>query len=400
MITVEEATRLICQDRIELATEKVALPNAIGRLLAEPLLADRDFPPFHRVTMDGIAIHFSAFEAGNRSFAIEAMQTAGMPVLSLQNAHHAVEVMTGAVLPIGTDTVIRYEDLEIQDNLAKLAIPTITKGQNIHPQGSDKKAGELLVPQGRMLSAAEIGIAATIGKPNLLVKKLPEIAMISTGDEIVPVDKTPLPHQIRSSNASAIAALLSKWHINVETFHLPDQSEKMAAALAGYLQKFDAILLTGGVSEGKLDYVPGVLAALGVEKIFHKVQQKPGKPLWFGKSKEGTTVFALPGNPVSALMCAVRYVEPWLRANLSLPPIQKEGAILKEEVLFKPDLTYFVQVQLEKEENGCLWAKPIEGKGSGDLANLVAADGFLELPAAQTTHSSGAVYPLWKYRSE
>lgn len=400
MITVEEATRLICQDRIELATEKVALPNAIGRLLAEPLLADRDFPPFHRVTMDGIAIHFSAFEAGNRSFAIEAMQTAGMPVLSLQNAHHAVEVMTGAVLPIGTDTVIRYEDLEIQDNLAKLAIPTITKGQNIHPQGSDKKAGELLVPQGRMLSAAEIGIAATIGKPNLLVKKLPEIAMISTGDEIVPVDKTPLPHQIRSSNASAIAALLSKWHINVETFHLPDQSEKMAAALAGYLQKFDAILLTGGVSEGKLDHVPGVLAALGVEKIFHKVQQKPGKPLWFGKSKEGTTVFALPGNPVSALMCAVRYVEPWLRANLSLPPIQKEGAILKEEVLFKPDLTYFVQVQLEKEENGCLWAKPIEGKGSGDLANLVAADGFLELPAAQTTHSSGVVYPLWKYRSE
>ena len=400
MITVEEATRLICQDRIELATEKVALPNAIGRLLAEPLLADRDFPPFHRVTMDGIAIHFSAFEAGKRSFAIEAMQTAGMPVLSLQNAHHAVEVMTGAVLPIGTDTVIRYEDLEIQDNLAKLAIPTITKGQNIHPQGSDKKAGELLVPQGRMLSAAEIGIAATIGKPNLLVKKLPEIAMISTGDEIVPVDKTPLPHQIRSSNASAIAALLSKWHINVETFHLPDQSEKMAAALAGYLQKFDAILLTGGVSEGKLDHVPGVLAALGVEKIFHKVQQKPGKPLWFGKSKEGTTVFALPGNPVSALMCAVRYVEPWLRANLSLPPIQKEGAILKEEVLFKPDLTYFVQVQLEKEENGCLWAKPVEGKGSGDLANLVAADGFLELPAAQTTHSSGVVYPLWKYRSE
>ncbi len=400
MIAVKEATALVLQDRIELGSERVALADAIGRLLAEPLLADRDFPPFDRVTMDGIAINFSAFEAGKQTFAIEAMQTAGMPALSLQNRHHAIEVMTGAVLPIGTDTVIRYEDLDIQDKFAKLRIPTITKGQNIHKQGSDKKAGDLIVPQGSILSAAEIGIAASIGKSSILVKKLPEMAIISTGDEIVPIAETPLSHQIRASNAATIATLLSKWKIKVATLHLPDQSEEMQTSLAVCLQKFDAILLTGGVSEGKLDHVPGVLAALGVEKVFHKVQQKPGKPLWFGKSKRGTTVFALPGNPVSALMCTVRYVEPWLRANLGLSPIQREGAILKEAVQFKPDLTYFVQVQLEKEENGCRWAKPIEGKGSGDFANLVAADGFLELPAGQAICESGAVYPFWKYRIE
>jgi molybdopterin molybdotransferase len=191
---------------------------------------------------------------------------------------------------------------------------------------------------------------------------------------------------------------LAKWGVEAEWIHLIDNEALIIKELKKCLSAFDVLLVSGGVSEGKLDYVPQALATLGVQKLFHKVQQRPGKPFWFGKVLGGATVFALPGNPVSAFLCALRYVEPWLRKSLGLAATEEKFAILTEEVIFEANLTYFLQVQLKMDEQGRTLAKPIAGGGSGDLANLVEADGFLELPIGKKVYKSGDVFPFWKYR--
>lgn len=397
MLTPESATALVLKNASDFGTEIVPLSDSIGRVLAEPLIADRDFPPFDRVTMDGIAIDFEAFAKGQRDFPIAGLQAAGTTQLTLQETTQCIEVMTGAMLPQGADTVIRYEDVILESGRAKVQIHEVKQGQNLHLKGSDRKQADHIVLPNRIISAAEIGVAATVGKAQLLVQKLPRVIVISTGDELVSVEETPLEHQIRSSNVFVLQSLMSKWKIKAEQMHLPDIKEVVVAQLKHCLENFDLLMLSGGVSEGKLDYVPEALAALGVAKIFHKVQQRPGKPLWFGKATGGATVFALPGNPVSAFLGAVRYVKPWLRHSMRLS-VEPTFAMLAEEVVFKPDLTYFLQVQVSINGKGQMLAKPVAGGGSGDLANLAEADGFLELPMGKVVYEKGEVFSFWRYR--
>lgn len=366
-------------------------------MLAEPLAADRDFPPFARVSMDGIAIDYGAFSSGRRQFPVQGIQAAGMAPLHLGVPDDCLEVMTGAVLPRGTDTVIRYEDLEIKDGRAFLLTEDVHKGQNVHLQGADRRKGEQIVSPGVRLGAAELGLAAAIGKATLLVRAHPRIALLATGDELVPVNAEPLPHQIRVSNIYALQGLFQDWGIPTALLHISDDREEIRRSLNEALGAFDALVLSGGVSAGKFDYVPEVLEALGVRKIFHKVQQRPGKPFWFGASA-GKTVFALPGNPVASFMCTIRYIRPWLMAGLSMPPAQPVFAVLDEDVSFAPSLTYFLTVRLRMDPDGKLHALPRAGHGSGDLSNLTGADGFLELPSSRKTFSKGEAFPLWLYR--
>ena len=164
MITVSEASKIVLDHFTGFDSEQVPLQSAIGRLLDEDLVADRDFPPFDRVTMDGIAIQYQQYANGQRTFPIAGMQAAGAPEQSLEEATHCFEVMTGAVLPRNTDIVIRYEDLEIEEGKATVTIETIKSSQNVHWQGNDRKKGDLIVQAGQLISAAEIGVAATIGK--------------------------------------------------------------------------------------------------------------------------------------------------------------------------------------------------------------------------------------------
>lgn len=398
MITVKEATDIVLQNTVDFDTEMIPLTESVGHILAEPLIADRDFPPFDRVTMDGIAIRHEVFANGQRTFDIEGLQAAGAPQLTLKNPTNCLEIMTGAMLPHGVDTVIRYEDLNITNGKATIQIDDLKLGKNTHRRGSDRQQGSLIVSSNRIISPGEIGVAATIGKSELLVKKLPRVVLISTGDEIVEITQTPLPHQIRSSNVFTIQALLGKWQIRAERLHFSDNKAETIAGLREALADFDVLILSGGVSMGKFDFVPKALAELGVEQLFHKVQQRPGKPFWFGKST-GTTVFALPGNPVSTFVCAVRYVEPWLRQSLGLPALATQNAILAEDFTFPPNLNYFLQVQIGSDARGHLLAKPLPGGGSGDLANLTVADGFLELPQGRDLYEKGEVFPFWKYRN-
>ena len=398
MTTVEQATQTILEHKIQLSEEIVPLHLATGKVLREDLLADRDFPPFDRVSMDGIAFAFQAFDRGRRTFKIEGLQAAGAPQAILGHAENCVEIMTGAILTSGADTVVRYEDLTIENGQATINIEDVRQWQNIHKQGTDRKAGSRIVKAGNVISAAEIGVAATIGKTHLKVAKMPSVAIISTGDELVEVGDEPLPHQIRRSNVYNLASAVGAWGLEYHLLHLPDEKEAISKILSDALKNFDALILSGGVSAGKLDFVPVVLEALNVEKAFHKVSQRPGKPFWFGKQKEGAVIFAFPGNPVSSFMCLNRYFRLWLKSSLDLSLNGEKYAVLGKDFYFKPDLTYFLQVKISSRSDGKLVAVPIEGKGSGDLANLVDADAFMELPKGRNTFRAGEVYPILMYR--
>jgi molybdopterin molybdotransferase len=397
MVKVAEAEAIIQGQCRGFGAETLPFVEAVGRVLAEDLRADRDFPPFNRVTMDGIAIEFQAFEKGIKSFIIKAIQPAGEPAREIEAETDCIEIMTGAVLPQTTDTVIRYEDLEIQNGVARLLTKEIKQGQNVHRQGKDKSLGEIVATSNQVITPALINVAASVGATEIKIKKLPRVIVLSTGDELVEINEKPEPYQIRKSNSYTIQAALQQFKISAELRHLPDNPEQIKAELQDCLKNFDVILLSGGISKGKFDYVPGVLEDLRVETLFQHVQQRPGKPFWFGKHPDSALVFAFPGNPVSTFMCLYRYFFPWLKTSLGLDT-KEFYASLSTGFTFKPELQYFLQVKLQVNEQGLLIAKPVEGNGSGDLTNLVDADAFLELPAERTHFKAGEVFRVWPFK--
>ncbi len=409
MISVNEALKIVKENAFVPSISEVPLLESLGLILAENIIADRDFPPFNRVAMDGIGVAPPAPEGGafesnlvsdfNSPFGgwgaeIEATQYAGEPQKSLQNQQNCMEVMTGAVLPFGCDTVIRYEDIDIQENegvkYAKITIPftEITTGQNVHPQGSDRKAGDILLKKSLKISPPEIAVMASVGKDKILVEIPPRVAVISTGDELVEITANPEPYQIRMSNSYMLAGALAQIGIKANLFHLTDNKELLFSKLQDILLNHDILLLSGGVSAGKKDFLPEILTNLGIKKIFHKVAQKPGKPFWFGKSEEGKTVFALPGNPVSTFLCFCKYFLTQ----------KEEQVILDKDVFFKPNITYFVPVKTYYQ-NGKMIATPFEGNGSADFANLTDCDGFVELPADNQGFKAGEVFGFVRFRS-
>ncbi|MEQ1745474.1 MAG: molybdopterin molybdotransferase MoeA [Saprospiraceae bacterium] len=399
MLTVEQATDLILATVPVANTERVPLTTAAGRVLREEIRADRDFPPYNRVAMDGIAIRFAEFAAGRREFDVIGQSPAGSGKQALPHSGTCVEVATGGVLPDMSDTVVPYEQLQIAKEKAVIETDNVVFQQNIHLQGIDRQQGDRLLFPGKRLGAAELAVLATVGQAAVLVSALPDVAIISTGDELVEVSTVPLPWQIRQSHPSALSALLAGWSGRIQSHHSRDIPEELAALVCQVLSGCRVVLLTGGVSAGKKDYVPAILTSLGVEIVFHKVSQRPGKPLLFGRAPNGSVIFALPGNPVSAFMCTCRYVLPWLHRHLGMSPLGSEWAVLAESLEFKPDLTWFVPVALENNR-GTLLAHPKPGHGSGDLANLHEAGGFLELPKGRHQFESGEVFPLVRYATQ
>jgi molybdopterin molybdotransferase len=407
MISVEEATRRVQATAAPLPAERVLLTEATGRVLREAVHADRPFPPFDRVTMDGVALSYAAVAAGQRQFVIESTLFAGQPPTPLRDARAAIEIMTGAVLPPGTDAVVRYEDLLIEQQpdgrrLATLQVPPPGAGHNVHGRGSDHPAGALLLPAGTLLGPAEIAVAATVGAVTLPVARRPRVAVVSTGDELVDISEAPAAHQIRRSNAYMLLAAVRQAGAEGNIFHFDDDPAALAAGLPPLLREYDALLLSGGVSMGKADYLPQALQEAGAEQLFHQVQQRPGKPFWFGRHPQGAVIFALPGNPVSTFINYYRYAAPWLRA-VQLPAPQFTApapAVLAADVTFKPPLTHFLLVSLRPDADGRLRATPERAHGSGDLASLLPSDGFVELPAERDFFAAGEVLPAWRFRGQ
>lgn len=395
MIRVQKALDIIKDTATQYGTESIPLTEAKGRILAEDIKADRDFPPFDRVTMDGISIHFEAYQHGKRTFPIESIAAAGAPFQKLKNKENCIESMTGAGLPAGCDTVIRYEDLDIDEEARTATLlpdVTLTHQQNIHFQGIDQAKGEILLPRGTLIRPSEIGIAASQGYATLEVVKTPKVAIISTGDELVPITEKPEPYQIRKSNVYTIQSRLADYGVAATLYHIVDEEASIKKTLEELLHTYDVLILSGGVSKGKFDYIPAALAELGVEKLFHKIKQRPGKPFWFGK-KENKIIFALPGNPVSSFVCTKKYIETWLRKSLGIPHKQAY-AILAADVQFRPELHYFLEVDLEYTPQGQLLAHPKKGNGSGDFVNLKRAQAFIELPIDRINFQKGDVFPI------
>lgn len=363
------------QHRGNWGIEDVPFDKSVGRVLREEIKADRDFPPFDRVTMDGIGISYSE---GKSEFEIIDLQAAGMPQKTLVNADQCMEVMTGAICPKGIDTIIPYENIEIDSKTAVIKIP-VKKGKNVHYQGFDKKHGDVLLPIGKKISTAEIGVIASVGKSFVKVSKLPRVAILSTGDELLDVEENPANYQIRKSNVWALKTDLLEMNISADLFHLADSKDEIKKELIHILANYDAVLLSGGVSKGKLDYIPEVMETLGIKKIFHRVKQRPGKPFWFGEYQNKVQLFAFPGNPVSTYAGFHRYFVPWLSKSLATEDRKPIKLKLTEEFNFDLPLTYFLQVKVVQTEDGPR-AKPMKGKGSGDHANLLATDGFLVIP--------------------
>ncbi|MTI38187.1 molybdopterin molybdotransferase MoeA [Fulvivirga lutimaris] len=396
MITVEEASGIINKNLYSPKVEEVGLSEVLGRVLAEDIYADRDFPPFNRVMMDGIAIQFAAWAKGLRTFEKEGIQLAGEVQKTLDKSGNCLEVMTGAILPVNTDVVIPYEELDVDGNTVKVTSDIIKQNQNIHSQGADVNIDEKILSKGCMISTAEIGVLATVGKSFIKVLSLPKVAIISTGDELVSVEEKPLAYQIRQSNSHVLKAALKESGVEAHIHHILDDRDSLLTKLRAIVKEVDVLILSGGVSKGKKDYVPEVLNQLEFQKQFHGVIQRPGKPFWFGVRKDNKTVFALPGNPVSTYLCYQKYVKKWLFSSLGVD-LKPEYAFLSEDFNFKKELTYFLQVKIYNEL-GKLMAQPVAGQGSGDLANLISADGFLQLPADKSLYKAGDVFPFIRYR--
>ncbi len=399
MITVKEADQLISKNIQESPSICVALQDAFGMILREDLCADRDLPPFDRVMMDGIGMHFDTWKEGNRTFSIEGVQRAGIPALDLKDTKACLEVMTGAVLPGGCDCVIPVEDIDVKDGKATLREGLdLIRMQNIHRQASDHECGACLVPKGYRLLAPQVSVAASVGKSEVLVCATPKVAVIGTGDELVGLDQKCESYQFRQSNSYAVqSALNAHGYKHVERFHIQDDKSVLEEKLRKMIEDFDVLVLSGGVSMGKFDYVPEVLAAIGVEVIFHKVRQRPGKPFWFGRNKEGKPVFALPGNPVSTQIGTYRYVLPYLSRAVGARAISEELAVLDADVEIKTDLTFFLPVKIKSGHDGRLRALPIFPNGSGDYASLAVSDGFIELPANTYQFPKGTVTRLYRW---
>lgn len=398
MISVAAAEGIINGAAKDYGTEPVDIIAATGRVLAEDLFADRDLPPYHRVTMDGIAVNYYAIANDIRVFNIKGTQAAGDKPIEIHSADECIEIMTGAALPASTDTVIRYEDLLIENGIASLQTDNIRQGQNVHMRGKDKMEQEILACSGQFITPALINTAATVGKAKVLVKKLPRVAVLSSGDELVDITAIPTPWEIRRSNACAVAATLKQYGIDAGLYHLPDDEQVARQQLAECLDGYDVLILSGGVSAGKYDHIPGILEELGVVCRFHKVKQRPGKPFWFGSSKSSQPVFAFPGNPVSTFMCMYRYFLPWLYASLDVPQPGPLFAVLEQDYSFNPELQLFLQVKISCGKDGLIRAIPSEGNGSGDFVNLLQTDAFMELPAEQSNFKKGEAYRIWPFK--
>jgi len=397
-LTVAEAQAALQSHLPLVAPSSCVLRELNGCVLAEPIVMERDQPPFDRVAMDGIAC--AAQRDGDpRRLRIAGTQAAGSATQTLQHSSECIEVMTGAELPHGCNCVVPVERIQIADGYAQLEENfQTTAWLNVHRRGSDAQASSALLHPGRLLGATEIAIVASAGYAQAKVYRSPSIALISTGNELIEPGQPITSWQIRRSNTYAVqAALQQHGHQRIVDAHLADDLELLRTRVRELLDSNDVLILSGGVSMGKFDFVPQVLTELGVRCIFHKIQQRPGKPMWFGVRDDGKAVYALPGNPVSTIMCLHRYVLPGLRHAMRVTSSSQETIALAADAKAHDELTVFVPVNLQRDATGNCRAIPCPTRGSGDFISLLGTDGFVELPPTRGIIAAGTIVPLFRW---
>jgi molybdopterin molybdotransferase len=410
ILTFEEARRVVEEHASGLrpkGRELLSILDALGRVLAEPIYADRDFPPFPRATRDGYALLSADLAKIPADLKIVAEVKAGgsTSTASLQPGE-AASIMTGAPVPDGADAVVMVEHTSLKGNCVKVN-RNVSKGENIVPAGAEAKRGERLLSPGTRISYAEVALAASVGRSRVLLHARPRVAILSTGDEIVDIDVPPGPHQIRNSNGYSLAAQIKDAGAEPVLLPIaPDEPERLRELIAEGLES-DLLLLSGGVSMGKYDLVEQVLTELKAEFFFTGAQIQPGKPIVFGRvpfpcgadtpvrEKPGKYFFGLPGNPISTMVTFELFAKPLLEAISGLHPrkLAFTHAKLKSEVRTKTGLKRFLPAILSGEFEHSE-VELVRWQGSGDIVSLARSNCFLVVPPDRERLEAGEWVPV------
>lgn len=372
MLTYLEARDAIRHRAGTFSIEQVPLAQALNRVLASDVYADRNYPPFNRAAMDGIAIRIADWNEGIREFRVRETIFAGMETSSSLEQGECYKIMTGAACPREVDTVVRREELTFTSNeTALIHSKSIIRGQHIARKGEDLRKDGLAIAAPCLCDVALIGTLAALGVCQVSVYAMPAVAIVTTGNEVVEIDQQPEHFQIRNSNQYLLRALCEQWQLPVQYCrHASDDPISLSEALEEALEH-QLIIVNGGVSAGDADYVPQILRELGVEVLFHKVAIKPGKPLLVGFLPQGKIIFALPGNPLSCLVTFKLFVEEYLQYSFGLGKERFRKAKLKNIRTKKSSLDEFFPVFRDPEREGYTW-KPHHG--SGDITAAVGCD--------------------------
>ncbi len=390
MVSFQQAQQIIISKAGSFGEEMVFLDDAFGRIVAEPVIADRDYPPFNRATMDGYALCLKDLEGGTRTFSIVETIFAGQASRTELAVNQCYKIMTGAAVPVPADIIIRKEDVLPDGNFIQVNINHFNPYQHIARMGEDIKEGKGLITDSLICTAPVISALAALGKHRIIVSRLPVVAIFTTGNEVIALSEPVSPFQIRNSNLHLFKALFRKWQIvPAFTEHLPDDKADLYQAFRKAMQA-DIIVISGGVSAGDADYVPEVLESLGVKKLFHKVAIKPGKPIWCGLTPGNGLVFALPGNPFSSLVTFMLFVETYLRHCFGLGE-QKLKLPFHGTRMNKSGLDEFFPVKLQVSPVAAI---PLSFNSSGDILAALYADGIMHHPGSckQVSEGSELVY--------
>ncbi|MCI0378662.1 MAG: molybdopterin molybdotransferase MoeA [Gemmataceae bacterium] len=439
MLQVAEAQRLVLERVQPLPPAVWSLgPEALGLVLAEDIAGDIDMPPFDKSLMDGYAVRSADMPEGKAVLDVIEEVTAGQTPQKKLGPGHATRIMTGAPLPEGADAVVMVERTRLVESTSpkreqgtRIAVDDKPPkpDQNILRRGREMRAGEVVLPAGSRLRPQELGILATVGRTQAHVIPRPCLAVLSTGDEIVEAAQTPGPGQIRNGNGPMLVGLAARAGARPTYLgNAKDRLDSLRPLVEKGLQH-DVLVLTGGVSAGKLDLVPGVLADAGVEAVFHKVEMKPGKPVFFGykelnvvgtlrvpsvsngtlrvpsvsngtRSVPTTLVFGLPGNPVSSLVCFELFVRPAIRASMGHSPgPHLVSAELAEDYPYRSDRVTYHPALLDSTGR-TRKVRTTPWFGSADLRGINRANAFVILPPGDTIHRAGSWLDVLVVESE
>lgn len=392
LINYTLALEILLANTQNFGAESVDLDNSLNRVLAENIFADRDYPPFNRSAMDGIALTLNDIENGLTNFTIIETIYAGEACSLPLKTGQCYKIMTGAAVPLCADVVIKVEDIKINQQIASLQTNPVSAFQNIAQQGQDIKNGELAIAKHTKITPSIIGLLATLGKNKIHVNKVPTLAIITTGGEVKAVNEAVSEVQIRNSNQHLIKALLKQ--NNIEPLccqHIIDNEQLLLEGIQNYLN-VDILIICGGVSAGDADYVPAVLNNLGVKKMFHKVAIKPGKPIWCGKKQNGAMVFALPGNPFSCLVTFKIFIEAYLKKCIGLPQNITKTLPIGYARSKKTKFDEFFPVIVDYETK-CF--NNVGINGSGDIRLGMQANGLALHPAKMGDILKGETLYFW-----
>ncbi len=400
MMKVSEAVAAVLREASPFEPQAIPLLDALGLVLAEDVRADADSPPFDKSLVDGFAVRLS--DCVTPLPVIESVAAGQVPTRSLDHPA-AIQIMTGAPLPVGAEAVVPVEHTSqaiSADGRQLVSVPSHVAnwklGANILRRGASTKLGDLVVAAGSELRPQELGALAECGRARVIARRRPRVAVLATGDELVPVDQTPGPGQIRNSNETMLCAQLRRACAEPvplgiardERVHLRERIDIGLHA--------DVLVLSGGVSMGEKDLVPSELAAAGVRQVFHKANVKPGKPIWFGVLNRGpnsrTLVFGLPGNPVSSMVCFELFVRPALRRMMGVSPAESVAvkARLTAPHTTKGDRPTYQPARLEWRADGPI-VTAVPWVGSSDLRATVAANSMALFPIGDQTYAAGSM---------